>query len=124
MASGTIQVNGFKMELLWTNPSPTSSFSAQDVSVDLTDYNWFAILYRFGISSGTQDDQPLAVFHTDEQTKRLPITASGNNRTGGRTLLYSFTGKEISFRAASYNGAESNSNAIPVEIYGIKGLTV
>lgn len=30
---------GAKIDLLWTNPSPTTSFAAQTVSLDLSDYD-------------------------------------------------------------------------------------
>jgi hypothetical protein len=121
-AGNTANTSGVGLDLLWENASPAASFAAQTISVDLSNYSWFAVLFRFGITSGTQDDQPLAVFPVDEVSKRLIIAASGTNRTGGRALTYSTSSKTISVGAASYNGAANNAYAIPVKIFGIRGL--
>ena len=38
--------SGMQMDLLWTNPSPANSFSAQTVALDLNDYSLVLIEYR------------------------------------------------------------------------------
>ena len=38
--------------LLWTNPSPTSEFAAQTVSLDLTEYN--GVIVEFNKSTNNQ----------------------------------------------------------------------
>lgn len=39
---------GCKTDLLWTNPSPTSNFSAQTVSLDLSEYETVIVLFKGG----------------------------------------------------------------------------
>lgn len=117
MASGTVNT-GTKLVLLWTNSSPTSSFAAQDVSVDLSPYDWFAIEYRY--SSTSTLIVPLAMFEVDENRHILSVANNTSNRTGGRIFTYSISNKEISFEGGNYNGSAANTSTIPVAIYGIK----
>jgi len=44
MASGTIKTGAWV--LLWTNPSPTSNFAAQDVLVDLTGATEICVIFK------------------------------------------------------------------------------
>lgn len=111
--------SGITFDTLWTNPSPTSSFAAQDVDVDLSNYTWFAVKYKYQTSY--PHDCPLAVFSVDEENKILMVSNISTNRTGGRVLYYTISTKKIHFNAAGYNGsATSNITCVPIEIYGIK----
>lgn len=103
--------------LLWENDSPGSSFSAQDVSVDLSGFSFFGIVVRFSTTYDTR--QPMQIYPVDEATKSLNIQATTNNRVGGRDITYSITNKKLTIAGASYNGSANNTYAIPVAIYGI-----
>lgn len=117
MATGKVNT-GTKLVPLWTNPSPTSSFAAQDVSVDLSPYEWFAIEYRY-LSTSTLI-VPLAMFEVDENRHILSVANNTSNRTGGRIFTYSISNKEISFEGCYYNGSALNAYVIPLAVYGVK----
>lgn len=117
MATGKVNT-GTKLVPLWTNPSSTSSFAAQSVSVDLSPYEWFAIEYRFSATS--LSIMPLAMFEVDENAHLLSVAGDTSNRTGGRGCIYSIANQAITFTGANYNGSATNNSTIPVAIYGIK----
>lgn len=105
---------------LWENASPTSSFAAQTISCDLSGYDFFGVVLRF--AAGTADNAMMQIFTVDETRKTLVIIANNANRTGGRHVTWSASAKTLTFDGAYYNGAANNANAIPVYIYGIKGV--
>lgn len=117
MATGKVNT-GTKLVPLWTNPSSTSTFPAQNVSVDLSPYDWFAIEYRY--SSTSLSFMPLAMFEVDENPHLLSVANDTSNRTGGRGLTYSIANQAITFGGGNYNGSASNTSTVPVAIYGIK----
>ena len=117
MASGIVKT-GTKLIPLWTNSSPTSTFAAQNVSVDLSPYDWYAIEYRYSTTSTSI--LPLAMFEVNENRHLLSVANNTSTRTGGRALTYSIANQEISFEGGYYNGSAANTSTIPVVIYGIK----
>ena len=106
---------GMKMDLLWTNPSPTSDFAAQTVSLDLSDYKLVLIMWVTSTSSalcrsiispiaGDEiQDFYLAKNGTDRYSRQITATSSG-----------------ISFSPGWLGYADDNSKMIPYMIYGIK----
>lgn len=102
---------------LWSNPSPTSSFAAQTISIDLSAYSWFAVRAIFSISSPS--NLPLAIFTVDEDGKRIQSVAGDTSRVGARYFQYSTTNKTMTFNAGYYNGSTNNSSCVPLEIYGV-----
>ena len=104
--------------LVWENPNPTSSFAAQTIDVDLTDYDWFAIETRWSTSSDLVI--PLCIYKVDESRHIISLSNDASNRTGGRQFTYSISNQSISFEGGYYNGSSSNVNVIPIAIYGIK----
>ena len=121
MASATIKKFPFtKLDSLWTNPASTSSFAAQDVSVDLDGYDLVAIKVRY-TSSATSVIVPLMFYPVrDGQAYYMPINSNSSNLTGGRGFTYNATDKTIQFTKAQYNAKTDNSHLIPLEIYGVK----
>lgn len=117
MASGTVNT-GTKLVLLWTNSSPTSSFAAQDVSVDLSPYDWYVIETKWSSSSGLV--LPLTMFEVDETRHMVWMGNNSTNRTGGRAFTYSIANQAITFEGGYYNASASNAYAIPLNIYGVK----
>ena len=117
MASGKVNT-GTKLVPLWTNSNPTSTFPAQNVSVDLSPYEWFAIEYRYSATSNPI--LPLAMFEVDENRHLLSVANNTSNRTGGRIFAYSASNQAIAFEGGNYNGSAANTSTIPVAIYGIK----
>lgn len=117
--SGGGSAGGITMTLLWTNPSPTSSFAAQTVPLDLSSYDMVMVFCRQSTSDGTLTSQ-MGPKSTD-----IRVINMYNNRFV-RTYSWTDTGVAIgSALRANYNASLSTDNAyqIPMYIYGIKGIT-
>lgn len=116
VAWGDIE-NGLSVTLLWENASPTSSFSPQTISMDLSGYDMAAIETYYS----TEYNFLLSAFGRIEGKDILTIMASGReNKVGTRGVTVSETGFVFSY--ARYGGAENNTYCVPVRIYGIKGV--
>ena len=53
MASGTIKSNNWK--LVWTNPTPTSEFPAQTISLNLSTYSEIKLIIRASIENAGEN---------------------------------------------------------------------
>lgn len=103
-------------DLLWTNTSPTSSFAAQTVPIDLSDYSSIEIVWRWSTSDAGVFKQEF-----DKNTSSM-IYAIANRRTY-RECTISDTGVQFTTGYyGDYNASTTTSAyyAIPVKIYGIK----
>ena len=118
-----------KIDKLWTNPSPTASFDAQTISLDLSNYDEVEIKYA-GSTSWTVDD---SITVKKERRAYASIVAgnaglqSTSNTVlylGNRTFTVSDTGVVCSAGYALTSGgsyvSSANNVCIPIEIYGIK----
>lgn len=107
-----------EMELLWENASPTSEFVGQDITLDLEGYDKVAIRCRESTSSN-------ATFEVSGKVgDAIRWTHVSNNR---QTRLFWTSANKVTAskgNKAAYNAqlAEDNTVAIPIEIYGIKGV--
>lgn len=116
--------SGGAFDLLWTNPSPTATFTAKTVTVaDMSKYDCILIEYIFSTSSPDLNARtfPIAYLLANPTVSgTLQINAAGYNRCGARSFeLTSAT--TVHFGAAGYNGtATNNGYAVPQRIYGIK----
>lgn len=110
--------SGGAFTLLWENPNPGSSFAAQPISVDLTDYDLFAVIVRF--STGSDLDLPMEFFDKTSRQKTLTITSATSNRNGERYISYNAETKVITFGGASYNSSSNNNYVLPQKIFGVK----
>lgn len=109
-------------KLLWQNPSETSQFAAQTITIDLSAYGALIVMLRneTGSDSGWNISN---IVIKGRPTEGIVIT--GNNRLVRRIIAMSDTG--VTFNNAerynSYGTATTdNSAAIPARIYGIKGF--
>ena len=112
MANGIVASNG--MRLLWTNPSPTSSFSAQTVSLDLSAYQAVVIIPKFTTSSGSM--RKGAFLRIGEHTSCWEPDSGG--RYIARNIRVNTDG--VVFETGSNNGTNSAAHWITCYIYGIK----
>ena len=112
-------IGGFTLDLVWTNASPTSNFSAQTVSLDLSDYQ--AVIIMFGSSTAWETLYPVII----------PIGLTEDSYIGlaGKTNRYrvcnpSSTGVtfENGAQYSSYNSSATatSGSMIPIYIYGMK----
>ena len=119
MAESAIQT---KRTLLWINPSPTSSFAAQVISLDLSNFDEVeivtkhnadttnqAVMQKFAISDG---GGVITSFQMNDTwyMRRVTLSSSGVTFAEGRYC----------YMANGQNGA-LNGTCIPVRIYGLRG---
>lgn len=100
---------GVKMDLLWTNPNPTSSFSAQTVTCD-TSYSMYLVDCRTANNS-TNIVSNMFVNGTSFCVNNGTNSISRNATVGANGITFS----------DGYLGGNANNNmVIPYHIYGIK----
>ena len=111
---------GTSIELLWTNASPSSSFAAQSVSVDLTACSMVIITMYQGTESGNLSATwivPKGCF------AMLSIVNGGSSGTVSYFRQATVNDNSVSF-GKGYRCKEAeledNEYAIPAVIYGIK----
>ena len=113
------------LQLLWTNSSPNSSFSAQSVSVPVSNYSAIIIVAQYSTDSST-----------GWGTFFLPYIGSGDFQVGGKSYLCSIAARTAQTHAArlvslysttvnfsaGYNSSNSQANGhfIPHAIYGLR----
>ena len=118
-SDGTISANATALttEMLWTNSAPTSSFAAQTVSLDLSDYDLFVVVCRNSNSGGLYINN-LLINNSPVDQKIMSLMGNGSCF---RTVTVSDSG--MTFGVGKINTTtetESNTNAIPIRIYGIR----
>lgn len=114
-----------RWELLWTNANPTSSFAAQLVSLDLTDYDVIQVFIAQDNNMANNFYQCI-IFKENIDKSHFVVGCLGGKFTR-RFIAYTANG--INFSAAqianSYGGSftDSNTSLIPWQIWGVKGTT-
>lgn len=122
--------------VLWTNPSPTASFTAQNVTLSdsLSNYKYIGIKLAYGTSYNTGEylttilltvaDFRKGGYDTSVRRNNMALgIISDANKSYGRTVYY-IDDTSVRF-ATCYQVASSttaNNNAIPLEILGINEL--
>ena len=105
--------SGLKMDLLWENASPTSTFAPQTISLNFSHYKLILIYFNFAINDQAK---------TSALAKMLGlysvIDKSGNNIVG-RTFEIR-DNNIIRFDSAQYGTNTNNDFLIPSVIYGVK----
>lgn len=121
------------LDLLWTNPSPNVSFSAQTVSIDLTDYSAVVIVGNGNDSQVVPDPYPGSTKPTGNQCFVMK-GADGNIPFGSqiagaatyawRKITVSDSGVVFGAgylqQGTATSGSVNNVYATPLKIYGIK----
>lgn len=113
--------DGLQMDLLWTNASPTSAFSTQQISVNKDRYH--ALLFLF--KRGTSGDQ--YVSELVPNSTRVWIVTAYNAGLGlltsrqfvvedGSTITFRNGYKQIGFGSDTI----SDDLVVPYQIYGVK----
>lgn len=111
---------GIKVDLLWTNESPSTGFAAQTISLDLSSYKLVLIPFRIttGAAGAEIQNSIFVVGETASATSAFAI-----NRGREVTVTTSGVTFEQGYGFATYaNGTKGNANGnlIPQKIYGIK----
>lgn len=108
--------------LLWTNASPTSSFAAQTVSLDLSGYDVIAVVFTGENGNGRR--MLFSLIDGNEYASNFVTIASGTVYTKQR--LYSPSSTGIQFGGNYQNGSSGTNDTqnVPTAIYGIKGVQI
>jgi hypothetical protein len=114
-ADGTVSID--LMTKLWENPSPTSSFAAQNITLSSDDYDM--LMYVFKVDANTTrccSEITMKGFGTT-----LSIAEFNNTSSSSRTRYINYTSDTVFNVSDGYiNGTKNNSIIIPYQIYGIK----
>lgn len=102
--------------LLWTNASPTSSFAAQTVSLDLSGYDAVLVTSCLATTATNQDNAMLVMVG---DSARLCGTDNANNAFN-RDLTVLSSG--VQFYTGQTGTSSQNGSRIPLKIYGVKGV--
>ena len=100
------------LELLWTNASPTASFSAQTVSLDLSEYNLVFITANKSTAATAEKTNCLCEVGGDAQIQIVGGTLAR------RVARVRSNGVEFGQGLSGDSG--SNTSMIPTKIYGIR----
>lgn len=113
-----------QMTKLWQNSSPDSSFAAQKVSVNLSNYTHVGIIYKRSSSSNVF--HPMAIYRKSARG----IFSTNSNGVFVKREINGVSNTYVEFAAgyyfASYDSSTataSNASLIPYAIYGIKGVS-
>lgn len=117
--SGGQRNTGITMNLLWTNDSPTSNFAAQTVSLDLSGYSAIVVAFATSTTSGLYAFSNIAL--KDGNPWFLSFLGGASTYRYGRSATVTNTGVE--FSNGYRDGSASSAQAIPLYIYGIRGIT-
>lgn len=108
---------GLSMKLLWTNPSPSSNFAAQTLGLDLSGYDAVAIVSR----QAGNTDRVSWDFALIGETIVTQVKNMASATIYGRSAEVTSSG--VVFGNGYAGSTAGATNAIPVKIYGIKGIT-
>lgn len=116
-ADGTISASStaFTLDLLWTNSAPTSSFTAQTLNIDMSDYE---MIFITAVSRTDLNIIFTALLNVGTYTSRLYTTLTGSTIYVTRNV--GLTPTSLAFEGGYSGGTANNSYAIPYQIYGIK----
>lgn len=103
-----------KPRLLWENKSPTSSFSAQTITLSSSDYNLLLVVFKYDTS--TNETGTMLVYSGN--SFRLAGANGSNSRVGSRKFFITDT-THYSVDDGYWNGSKSNADIIPWKIYGL-----
>ena len=111
------------MELLWENASPTSSFAAQTVSIDLSDYDEIEVEHERYVPYGGVSFEKARV-GTQGILKYIELSEAASYLFVRRFVVDT---KSIKFEEAILSscgaGVIDNWRVVPLRIYGIKGVS-
>lgn len=114
----TLNDSKLSMELLWENASPTSSFAAQTIAVDLSKYTKCCIEYNGDLSDPNMKTEFFNVGNA------AWLHNEHNNRTGREVNI---SKESVAFRVGKFGAYnelmhENNGGCVPLKIYGVRGM--
>lgn len=126
--SSPVEPEDLSPVLLWTNPSPNDAFAETSLTLDLSNYT--AILVEYGSRIKNQPDCVISGWYckvidlSNANSANTNVIATDNSGTvSGRRLWYEPSTKALTI-GANYGTNESNNQAVPFNIYGVKEYVV
>lgn len=109
-----------KMDLLWTNSSPSSAFGAQTIALDLSAYSMIYTMYCIAVDvADSAKRYNTCMQNVDGKPYQHASYYSGNSSNmTRRTITATTTG--IIFENGIYGTSSSTNCNVPQKIYGIK----
>lgn len=122
-----LQVGSVKIEKVWENASPTSSFVAQTVTLDLADADMVLIDYKATDTTSVVDSKIIKVGNASMlSTNYNNVSTSQAIVVASRSVTVSTTGiafeQGFTKKPNETSASGNNVRAIPVAIYAIKGV--
>lgn len=119
-SGGDIDPSDLEPVLLWTNSSPTSSFAAQTISLNLSDYA--GIIIELNDAINVQEIYSRGYIKVGDSNTNVACGIKHGNSDLVRIVTATSSGVTIS--DAYNNGSAANGYAIPARIYGVKKVLV
>lgn len=110
---------GIKVDLLWTNPSPSASFAAQTVPIsDLSVYDFVVVM----ATTGTTDVNAESFFAQVDDGVSYNIFLRNYNTSTQYNYLRRFTvdSSGVTFAGGLRDTTANDNYAIPRKIFGIR----
>ena len=107
---------GAIIDLLWTNSDPTSNFSAQTVSIDLSSYSHAIIVGSLTTSSTSAKVSTFGKIGDKFALCGIAAATSGNRFARNADV----TSSGVDFTTGYQNTTAGTGYMIPQEIYGVK----
>lgn len=126
-AEALAALGGISIKKLWQNASPTSDFAGQTLSLNLSEYDYVEIVFK---SYKTISGEYISKFKVGSQGNLYTLTNIGVASAASYATYRSVTTNQsgITFGAGGFKYTSNNTwnldngYAIPVRIYGIKGV--
>ena len=116
LASQT-EINNLKGQILWTNPSPTSDFSAQAITLSSNDYDMYEIIYYSSITQAVQ--MTTGKIKKGENLYLTQTYYDAQVRVRQREVNYN-SDLSLNVQEAKNNGSTQNTDLIPIYVIGYK----
>ena len=105
--------------ILWTNPSPTSDFAAQDVNVNISSYDCIKIIYNYSVGSPFELNTGEIPSSSAGTVLSMLYNSSGINFFTSR--IVNFASNKLTFEnAIDSNGNSTNNRLVPLYVIGYK----
>ena len=119
-------VNAMHWDLLWENADVSSTFAAQTIPLDLS--NYIAVYVSIGATSGTLYCEGIIVIGAPTVSLRIASSNGSASATYFRSATVTTTGVDFSDATRFTNGTSGTTTVtnamIPYQIYGIKGFNI
>ena len=121
-AAALSNLGGISITKLWQNASPTSEFAAQTISVGLSSYTHYMIVYQEHATAGLYKNTGFIPVGLKVQLTNFSGCIGCRSMSSATTTALAFNSGEYT---ASYNAnwTTKNDQCVPYQIYGVKGVS-